>query len=123
MSLTKSYIAQGAIAAYRICKAGTADRAVSQAGAATDKFFGVSVELSVVDGERVDVQRTGLPLVQFGGAVDRGDPLTSDAQGRAIKANPAPGTRMAIIGFAEVSAVAGDIESMLIAPGFITTPA
>lgn len=120
--LCKNYIAGGAITKYRIVKF-SADRAVVQAAAATDALIGVSQEIDAASGERVDVCRIGMPLVEYGGTVARGDPLTSDANGKAIKANPSAGTKVSIIGFAEVSAVAGDIEVMNLAPGFLTVPA
>jgi hypothetical protein len=122
-TLSKNYVAGAAATKYRIAKFGNADRVVVQAAAATDALIGVFSELSAALGERVDVERIGIVLVEYGGNVARGDPLTSDADGKAIKANPAAGTRVSIIGYAEVSAVAGDIEAMLLAPGFITTPA
>ncbi|MDM4768661.1 capsid cement protein [Solimonas sp. SE-A11] len=121
--ISKNYVAGGAITKYRLAKFGAADRAAVQASAATDALIGVNAELDVVQGERVDIVRSGFAPVQYGGNVTRGDPLTSDANGKAIKANPAAGTRMSIAGYAEVSAVDGDIELMLVAPGFITTPA
>jgi hypothetical protein len=121
--LAKNYKAGAATTKYRIAKFGAADGAVIQAAAATDALIGVFAELDAASGERVDVERIGAPLVEYGGTVTRGDPLTSDASGKAIKANPSAGARMSIVGFAEVSAVAGDIAPLLLAPGFITTPA
>ena len=55
--------------------------------------------------------------MEFGGTVARGAPVTADASGKAVAAAPAAGSNVRIIGFAEVSAVAGDIAPVLIAPG------
>jgi len=115
--LLKSYIAQGAIAKYRIVAFGSVDGTVVASSAATSLHIGVNAELDVASGERVDVIRAGLPLVEYGGAVTRGQPLTSDAQGRAVAAAPAAGNNVRIVGYAEVSAVAGDVDRMLFAPG------
>lgn len=115
--LLKSYVAQGAIAKYRIVAFGTADGTVVASSAATSLHIGVNAELDVVSGERVDVIRSGLPLVEYGGAVTRGQPLTSDAQGRAVAAAPAAGSNVRIVGFAETNAVLGDVDRMLFAPG------
>lgn len=120
--LLKNYVAGAAVAAYRIVKF-SADRTVIQGAAATDLSIGVSAELPADSGARVDVVRIGMPLVEYGGNVTRGDPLTSDASGKAVKAAPAAGAQARIIGYAEVTAVAGDIEVMTLAPGYITTPA
>jgi hypothetical protein len=120
--LLKNYIAGAATTKYRIAKFGAADRKVVQAAAATDALIGVFGELDAALNERVDVVRSGMTLVEYGGTVARGDPLTADADGKAIKAAPAAGARVSIFGFAEVSAVAGDIEMAMIAPGFLTEP-
>ena len=115
--LLKSYVAAGTIAKHRIVSFGASDGTVVASSAATSLHIGVNAELDVVTGERVDVVRSGLPLVEYGGAVTRGQPLTSDAQGRAVAAAPAAGANVRIVGFAEVNAVAGDIDRMLLAPG------
>lgn len=121
--LLKNYVAGAAVAKHRIVKFHSVDGAVVAAAAATDLSIGVSAELDAASGERVDVVKSGITLVEFGGTVTRGDPLTSDASGKAVAAAPAAGVRNRIIGFAEQSAVSGDIAFLLIAPGYITTPA
>ncbi len=117
--LTKNYVAEAAIAAYRIVKWGAADGQVLQATAVADKLIGVQNEVAPAIGEGTDVQRAGIAEVEYGGNVTRGDPLTSDANGKAVAAAPAAGVNNFIIGFAEVSGVAGDIGLVLIAPGRI----
>ncbi len=118
LTLSKTYIAAAVILPYRIVRFTANDGEVITASAATDKLIGVSDRVSaVVIGDRLDIGRAGIVEVEYGGAVATGDALTSDAQGRAIVAAPAAGNNVRIIGHAEVLGVAGDIGSMLIAPG------
>jgi hypothetical protein len=113
----RNYVAEAAIAAYRIVKPGAADGAVIQGAAATDFINGVNDSVAPALGERVDIVKSGLAEVQYGGNVTRGAPLTSDATGRAVTAAPAAGSNVRIIGFAEVSGVVDDIGLVLVAPG------
>jgi len=104
---TKTLTAEGVINPYRIVCHGSKDLTVVQASAATAALMGVTSEFGAdAAGERVDVTMGDLPDVQYGGTVQRGDPLTSDAEGKAIKATVS-GSR--IIGYAYVSAVSNDI--------------
>src|SRR5690606_10711226 len=96
--LTKAYDAGADVAGRRIVKFST-DTAVVQGAAATDALIGVSTSLSAESGERVDVIRVGIAEVDYGGNVTRGDPLTSDASGKAVKATAGSGVR--VIGTAE----------------------
>lgn len=115
--LNKSYTAEGVIPPYRIVKFGAADGGVLVAAAATDKLIGVTGRLGLAAiGDRGDVGRLGIDEVEYGGAVASGDPLTSDAVGRAVVAAPAAGANVRIIGFAEVAGVLGDIGSLYISP-------
>lgn len=116
--LIKNYTAEAAIAAYRIVKFGAADGGVLQAAAVGDKLIGVTDRLAAaVSGDRIDVTRSGIAEVQYGGAVAAGDLLTSDADGKAVVAAPAAGANVRIIGVAEVAGVLDDIGSMAIEPG------
>jgi len=116
----KNHTADGAIGAYRIVKHGDADGDVAQATASTDVLIGVNGRLAAaVAGDRVDIHRGRLVEVEYGGNVTRGDPLTSDANAKAVAAAPAAGTNAYIIGYAEVSGVAGDIGAAMFAPGRI----
>lgn len=115
--LRKNYTAGGAIIAHRIVKMGATDGTVVQAVAATDALMGVCGSIAPASGERVDITKSGIAAVEFGGTVTRGDALTADANGKAITAAPSAGSNVRIIGFAEVSAVSGDIGDALIAPG------
>lgn len=117
--LNKNYTAEGAIAAHRIVKPGSADGKAAQAAAATDYLMGVCEAVGPADGERCDITKSGIADVEYGGAVTRGQPVTADADGKAVAAAPAAGSNVRIVGFAEVSAVAGDIGPLLIAPGLM----
>ncbi len=116
--LYRTYTAGGAIAAFRIVKP-SADGAVVQAAAATDFLMGVTGPIAPASGERVDVIKSGIAPVEFGGTVTRGGPVTADANGKAVAAAPGAGTNARIIGFAEVSAVSGDIADVFLYPGFM----
>ncbi len=115
--LNKAGTAEGAISAYRIVKPGAADGGYLQAAAATDFLTGVCESVAPASGERLDVVKSGIADVEFGGTVTRGGPVTSDASGKAVAAAPGAGSNVRIIGFAEVSAVSGDIAPVLVAPG------
>lgn len=114
--LKKNFLAEAAIAAARVVKFGTADGQVVQAAAATDLLVGVTGPIAPAINERVDVMVAGIADVEYGGAVTRGQKLTADANGKAVAAAPAAGANVHVIGIAQVSGVAGDIGSVLIAP-------
>ena len=113
--MIKNFKAEGAVAAFTVVKPGTADGQVLAGAAATDKLLGVSTDIPAAIGERCDVILSGLADVVYGGAVTRGDMLTSDATGRAVTAAPIAGVNNRIIGMAVVSGVAGDIGVVSIA--------
>lgn len=116
--LIKNYSAEGAIPAYRIVKFGAADGGVLISAAAADKHVGVNGRLAAaVAGDRIDITRTGIAEVEYGGNVAAGDLLTSDASGRAITATAAGAANIRIAGVAEVAGALGDIGSMLVQPG------
>jgi len=114
--VTKNYVAQAQTEPHRIVKFGSADGEVLHAAAAADLSIGVTDTLQTLIGERVDVIRVGIADVEYGGTVARGEELTADATGRAIKAAPGAGANVRIIGTAEVSGVVGDIGKVLINP-------
>jgi hypothetical protein len=117
--LIKGYKAEAAVTKRRIVKPGTADGNVVPAAAVGDALMGVSTEIDSAIGESCDVIKSGLADVEYGGAVTRGDWLTSDASGRAVAAAPAAAANANVIGRAEVSGVLGDIGVVFIAPGRI----
>jgi hypothetical protein len=131
-TLTKNYSAGGAVTKRRIVK-WSADATVVQATAATEKLIGVAGELSAASGARIDIHRAGIVEVEYGGEVTRGDPLTSDADGKAVaatrhthtentagtyaqNATTAAAANVGIIGYAEISGVSGDIGLALLVP-------
>lgn len=115
--LTKGYTATTAVGKRVLVKFGAADGAVVPAAAATDLIIGVSTEIDTAIGERCDVLLVGnIGEVIAGGTIARGDMLTSNASGAAITTVTA-GNRY--VGIAEVSGVAGDIISFIVAPGLI----
>lgn len=117
--IIETYAAGGAVTKYRIIKHGADDDTVLQAAAATDALMGVTPLLDIATGERIDVVEHGIAEVEFGGTVTRGDPLTSDANGKAIAAVPGAGVNNRIVGWALVSAVSGDIAKMKVVPSQI----
>lgn len=119
-TLIKEGTAEGAITKYRIVKFGASDGGYVQAAAAADALAGVYGEnFDVVSGERLGVVKAGIADVEFGAAVTRGQPLTSDANGRAVPAAPAAGANVRLIGFAEVSGVSGDVGQVWVEPGLM----
>lgn len=116
-TLTKSFLAGGAISPYRIVKMGSDDDSVVQGAAATDSLMGVADGLGAESGQRVDVILQGTAEVTYGGSVTRGALLTCDASGRAVAAAPAAGSNVRIIGIALVSGVSGDVATILVNPG------
>jgi hypothetical protein len=113
--LTKSLTATTRIPAHTLVTFGPADGTGVPSSGTGAMLVGASSEIDTEIGERCSVHSTGnIAPVLCGGNVSRGDPLTSDANGRAITANAA-GQR--IVGFAEVSGVAGDIIFAYIVPG------
>lgn len=89
---------------------------IAPATSATQPLAGTTGKMGGAAGTMVDVEKVGLPRVQLGGTVGAGDPLTSNAASRAIKATVA-GQR--IIGFAEQPGVADDIINYIGAPGVL----
>ena len=110
-----SAIAGCSLAAYTA----NADEVTLATGSAAP-IVGVTDTIDVATGELVDVQMTQLADVRFGAAVAPGDPLTADAEGRAIKAvKGAAGVIVYCIGFAQRPQVADDIGPALLAPFMI----
>lgn len=118
--LFKSLQASGKVAPYRIITMG-ADRLAVQATDATHVLIGTSDELGKQTNDVVDVAMSDIPEVESGAAIAVGDPLTSDAVGRAVKAT-ANGQH--IIGFAFAAASGeGEIIDYIYAPGLMVVGA
>lgn len=111
----KHFTAGAVVNKFRIIKYGALPAVAVQASAASDALMGVSDGLGAnAVGIGFDAIKGGIAKVVYGGPVALGDPLTSDAEGRAVKA--AAGDR--IIGFAELPGVLGDEGSVSIQLGF-----
>lgn len=100
--------------------AGATANTVRNAGANTERLVGVFDTL-VPDaaGAMADVHMAGLASVEAGAAIEAGQPVTADAQGRAIPAVAAAGTTVRIIGYASQPGAAGDYIDVFLAPGII----
>lgn len=119
MALTsnfRGYRAELAVIAYRIVKAGATDMSCVPAAGPNDLLMGTSDSLDKSIGEVVDVNVAAVGDVRLGGTVVRGQPLTSDATGKAVAAT---GVGHRIIGFAETSGVLDDVITYLRAPGVL----
>lgn len=122
-SLARTYDAGGALPPRRIVKF-TGDDVVNLATAATDDAIGVTADVAVASGERVDVYRSGPVEIEVGGNIARGKDITADASGKAVQAAPGAGTSCRVVGGGGSRAyVAGDIGLFWLRPGALTTPA
>ncbi|KHS86520.1 DUF2190 family protein [Pectobacterium carotovorum] len=111
--LITGHKAESVVPRRRLIVRGDAEGAVTQAVGGTALIIGVSTAVDGVIGDTVDVIRGGLALVTYGADVTADDPLTSDAEGRAIPATA--GTF--VIGYAEYDGAEDDTGSVWIAPG------
>lgn len=109
-----------AIAGYLVAKHSAAGGTIQAATAATDPLIGTIDSLGVEAGGLADFSFDGVGEVRLGGSVDAGDPLTSNADAKAIKALPSASTQVRIIGFALAAGVADDIIQYAIAPGCLS---
>lgn len=114
--LTKSYEASATILAFRIVAFSDAANGakIETAALATAPLVGTTGKVGGKAGDMVDLERLGFVPVQLGGIVAAGDRLTSDAEGRAIKATLAG---QFTIGRAEQPGVLGDIIDYFAVPG------
>lgn len=85
-----NFTAETAVPAFRFVKAGEAQGNVKLAGSG-DAVLGVSMDVDVKEGNRVDVQHDGIGHVELGADVTYGQALSSDAEGRGIPAEGASG--------------------------------
>lgn len=121
--LTKSFPAVAAIAGYLIAAASGTGKGVRAATGPTDSLIAAVDEMGAKDGGMADIDVAGISSVRFGDDVDFNDPLTSDANGCAVKAEPVAGQIVRIIGFAMCEASANDVGTYWVAPGILATPA
>lgn len=120
----RSYVCSAAIAPFLIVKFSDAANSskIAAAAAATDPLWGVSDAMGGVQDGPCDVILSGLGEVTLGGTVSAGDPLTSDADGKAVKCVGAAGEVRRIVGFAEQPGVAGDRIQARISPSILQLP-
>lgn len=115
--LQKGYTAGAAIPARTLVKFGAADGVVIPAVAATDVVIGIQSELDCAINDRASVAMVGcIEELVYGGTITRGDPVVAGAGGKGFAAAPAGGSNVRCIGYAEVSGVANDIGTVIIAP-------
>ncbi len=121
--LIKSYRVSAAIAGYLIA-AHEPGNTLTLATGPTDLLAGAVDQMGASNaGDMVDVSVVGVSEVRGGGTIVAGDPLTSDANAKAVKAVPVAGSDVRVIGIAQVDAEDGDILTYLVAPGVMSTPA
>lgn len=114
--LTVAYVATGKIIGRRIVAHDTTEEGrVQQATGALNVLAGVSTLIDAEEGQHVDVHRMGFAPVTYGALLSRGQPVTADAQGRAIVATAG----QFYIGFAEEDGDEEEIGSIFIAPGYV----
>jgi len=80
----QAFQAAAAIAPRRIARMGGSDRHVLQADAAPQPLIGVAGRAAAAADDRVEIARVGIAEVEYGAAVQRGDLLTADADGKAV---------------------------------------
>jgi hypothetical protein len=112
--LAKPYNAEANINPYTIVKFGANDFGVTPAVANTDQMVGISTNLTVLSGSRVDVYHKDIAYLTLGGTVARGAYVTSDANGNGVAAAPGVGVNANVIGIARQSGVVGDVFEVLI---------
>jgi hypothetical protein len=112
--VAKTYNAEANINPYTIVKFGANDFGVTPAAASTDQMVGVSTNLTVLSGSRVDVYHADIVYVKLGGTVSRGAYVTSDVNGNGVAAAPGVGVNANVIGIARQSGVVGDVIEVLI---------
>lgn len=100
-----------------------ASQKVAVASANDQPLIGTSDQLGAATGKMADITRAGLASVVLGGTVEAGDPLTADANGKAVLAEAAAGETIRIVGYADQPGVANDIIDYFCAPGLLHEPA
>ena len=120
----RAYQAAADVEGFRIVKFAdpTNGSTVAAADGAASEVLGVSDSLGADAGGMLDVQMGGLVSVQLGGAVSAGDPLMSDADGKAIDATAAAAAAsgtVRIVGFAQEPGAADDIIGAIYAPAIL----
>lgn len=117
----KSYEASAAIVPFRIvCFSDVA--ASTKVAMATSNLvaaIGVADEMGADIGGQCDIHLAGLAPVELGATVTAGQPLMSDATGRAIPAVAGASSTRRVIGLAHAPGVIGDIIDVWLAPSLL----
>lgn len=119
----KGYKAGAAILRGQIVKL-SADDTVTPCTAAADLSMGVAYDRQPTSGLSVSIVQGGEAVVLTGGAITRGNFVTSDASGRAVVATPAAGggTLKRVIGIAkETASASGQTLTIQVLPGIVET--
>lgn len=96
--LIKNFEAGAAITKHRIVKPGADDDHVLVAAANTDLLIGIADLLGAAAAEdRIDVILAGIADVEFGGTVTRGQSVTADSSGKAVRAKGKEGIKTAVV--------------------------
>ncbi|PLD17815.1 hypothetical protein B6J54_03395 [Klebsiella quasipneumoniae] len=111
--------AEVALAARRMVTHGSVPDEITLAVNGSKLIIGVTTIVAASVGEPADVVRSQLTPVVYGDDVVAGDPLTADAEGRAVKATAG----QFYLGFAEYDGAEDDIGSVWIAPGQLAAAA
>ncbi|EIX9611393.1 TPA: DUF2190 family protein [Klebsiella pneumoniae] len=105
--------AEVALAARRMVTHGTVPDEITLAVDGSKLIIGVTTLVAASIGEPADVVRSQLTPVIYGDDIVAGDPLTADAEGRAVPATAG----QFYLGFAEYDGAEDDLGSVWIAPG------
>lgn len=114
-TLIKTFQAPSAIGGYLLVTTGDANGQVAKSALATNALIGVTTQIGTQSNGSCDVIMAGVTEVTAGAAVSRGASLTSDTSGRAIAVSTGASRTIGIA--LTAAAAAGDIISILIAPG------
>ena len=115
--IEKTMIAEAAVETkYLIAKFGTSDEEVKIGASATAHALVGVMQGKAAAAGKVNVMLTGITLVKIGGAVTRGDYLTSNADGEGIATTTA---KNYLVGMALASGVDGDVVPLLLSQSFL----
>lgn len=119
--IVKTFVAAAAIAHRRLVTFTANDGEVALATSATDAIAGVvDFPSGATAGQRIDVVLFGPAEVVCGGDILPGDPITADANGAAVKADPGEGENVSLGGFLLSGAESGDFARAIVQRGTLT---
>lgn len=120
--LVAAAIAVSAIAGRRFVIHAAKDGECDPASGGDDPIWGVSSTQGAAAGAVCDITEIGEAVLELGGTVSAGDDLTSDADGKAIVADPDPGETVQVGARAKQSGVAGDFIYVTVNRYRLATP-